>query len=473
MIRPFAARGIVIALVVAGVVLTVAYAVELNHDDAGPWFLVLAAALIAGAGASLVAFRNSDVGIENLADTSRRLAEGDLRARAAYLPGPLSGLTNDFNRMAGRFEAHYEEIRADQARIDAVFAAATDGLVALRHDTAVEYLNPAAETLFGERSEDVIGRPFIEVARDFELDALVRRALTGNVEPAVIIFGPRRLPLRAAAIPIESGGRWAMLLTLTDLTEVRRLDAVRRDFIGNVSHELRTPLASIRALVETIEAGYVDAEEMPQFTSRIHQQVDRLTLLVTELLDLSRIESGAIDLHPEQVVLGDAIAEAASGLQQRFEAASVELERAGEMELAIEADRRSVVHMVTNLLDNAIKFSPEGRAVRVCVEGQGRLAALSVTDQGPGIPPADLPRVFERFYTGDKSRAKGGVGLGLAIVKHLVRAHNGTVEATSPPGTGATFTIRLPVEFQGQRRFDAQASRRPEGAPLALNVKSR
>jgi len=257
------------------------------------------------------------------------------------------------------------------------------------------------------------------------------------------------MPLRAAALPISNGGDWAVLLTLTDLTEVQRVDQVRRDFLSNVSHELRTPLAAIRALVETLDDG-VDEEDAPEFLGRIHQQVERLTSLVNELLDLSRIESGAINLDPEPVEVAALVAEAASLLRTRTEPLEVTVVFEGEP-LTVEADRPSLLRVVSNLLDNAAKWSPQGGTIHVGCEDEGELVAIQVRDEGPGIPEQDLPRVFERFYKGEASRATSGVGLGLAIVKHLVRAHGGTATVESRPGEGASFTVRLPRTFVGRR----------------------
>jgi two-component system phosphate regulon sensor histidine kinase PhoR len=240
-----------------------------------------------------------------------------------------------------------------------------------------------------------------------------------------------------------------VLLILTDLTEVQRLDQVRRDFVANVSHELRTPLASIRAMVETLAEG-VDAGEAPEFYERILRQVDRLTTLVNELLDLSRIESGAIQLQPEPVHIGQLLAEAAGLLQARAEANNVTVVVEGT-DLEVEADRSGLMRVATNLLDNAVKWSPPGGRVWVEARDEGDLVAITVRDEGPGIPEQDQPRVFERFFKSDAARASAGVGLGLAIVKHLVRAHGGTASVASKPGEGAAFTVRLPKRFIGRR----------------------
>ncbi|WP_322796223.1 ATP-binding protein [Tepidiforma sp.] len=410
---------------------------------------VVGAALAALVG--YAAFWRPARAIATVTEAAGRLAEGELAQRVPDEPGPAGELTRAFNLMSGRIETLFESVAYEHARLEAVFDASSDPMVALARDTRIRFLNPAAVALFGTTMADALGRPLIEVARDYEIDALVRAAGTSRFgQTAIISFGPARTPLRAAALPIREGGEWAVLLILTDLTEVQRLDRVRRDFVSNVSHELRTPLASIRALVETLDSG-VDPEDQPEFHRRILRQVDRLTLLVNELLDLSRIESGAIQLRPESIPVGDLIAEAASLLQDRTEAAGVTIIAEGT-DLSLEADRSALLRVIGNLLDNAVKWSPPGGRIWVAAADEGDLIAITVRDEGPGIPEQDLPRVFERFFKSDAARAGGGVGLGLAIVKHLVRAHGGTVTAESPPGQGATFTVRLPRRFVGRAR---------------------
>jgi two-component system phosphate regulon sensor histidine kinase PhoR len=359
--------------------------------------------------------------------------------------------------MAGRVQELFAEVTAEHARLEAVFDASADAIVALSADTTVRFMNPAALTMLGTLPQAALDRPLIEAVRDYELDALVRRAAASpdGAETAVITYGPSRVPVRASAVPIPQGGEWAVLLMLTDLTEVTRVDHVRRDFLSNVSHELRTPLASIRALAETLEAGDVDpGAETEEFVRRIRQQVDRMTTLVNEFLDLSRIESGAVNVQPEPIDLAALVAESVSLMRQRADGEGVTISAPEDHSLCVDGDRASLLRAVNNLLDNAIKYSPPGSTVEVEVRDEGELVALSVRDDGPGIPQPELGRVFERFYKGDASRtqtASGGVGLGLAIVKHVVRLHGGTVEAVSEPGDGATFTVRLPRHFAGGR----------------------
>ncbi|MBN9493025.1 PAS domain-containing protein [bacterium] len=418
------------------------------------WLIVSVAGAFVAAFAAWLVFRHVAVALDTVQAASERLSEGEFTERVPELPGAAGELGYHFNSMAARMENLFDGIAAEHARLEAVFDAARDGMVAVSADTTVRFMNPAAVQLFGVPMIDAIGRSLIETARDYELDAIVRKAAAGAEQgPSVIAFGPDRTSLRVSAAPIRDGGDWSVLLTLTDLTEVRRLDQVRRDFIGNVSHELRTPLASIRAMVETLEDSDLDDHDTAaEFMRRIRQQVDRLSMLVHELLDLSRIESGAAELNPEPVSLREVASEAASLLRMRSELTHITIDLPPETDDAsIEADRSSVLRITSNLLDNAMKYGREGTAITVRIHDEGPVVALSVHDDGPGIEEQALPRVFERFYKGDTSRTGEGVGLGLAIVKHLARAHGGTAEVQSKPGEGATFTVRLPKRFTGRR----------------------
>ncbi len=411
--------------------------------------------LVMGGGGFAGAFlllRPVALSVRETAEAARALRGSSLSARAIRTTGPTAELTHEFNVMAAEIEASSRAIAAEHARLEAALAAAADGIMALDAETNVQYANPAALALLDMDEAEVVDRALIESVRDYELDALVREAVAAQdtPPPRVVPFGRDRAPLRALAVPVAEGGSWAVLLILVDLSPVQRVDHVRRDFISNVSHELRTPIAAIGALVETLELGDLEADEHAAFLSRIRQQVDRMALLTNELLDLSRIESGAIHLEPEQVDLTSAVAEAQAGLAPRLEACDVRIDGPTGETPPVEADRTATVRIVTNLLDNALKFSPDGSTITVAVRDEDALVAVEVCDDGPGIAAQDLDRVFERFYKAEHSRADSGAGLGLAIVKHLVQAHGGTVAARNEDGRGAAMTVRLPKRFVGR-----------------------
>ncbi len=413
-------------------------------------FLIAAGAAAIAGTVGFLLVRPVDHAIREVSEASSRIGRGELGGGVTLASAPVADLTSSFNLMSRRLEQLFRQVQAQEARLDAAMNASTDGVLALGSDTLVRFANTAAARILATPASAIINRPLIESARDYELDALARRAATTRAPATeVITYGPARLPLRAAAVPIAEGAEWAILLVLTDLTEVNRVDQVRRDFVSNVSHELRTPLASIRALAETIEAGDIDpGPETADFASRICQQVDRLASLVNELLELSRIESGATELRPVEVDVAAVARQAASMLKARSDQAGVTITvpDAGAM---IEADQDALFRVITNLMDNAIKFSPRGGTVEFEATEDGDAVSLSVTDHGPGIAAVDIPRVFERFFKSDSSRSGVGIGLGLAIVKHIVRSHGGAVEVRSREGEGATFVVRLPRRFAG------------------------
>ena len=438
---------------IAGLVAASAAAIVAATVGDALWITVTVLATgAAGYVAAYLLLRPVALSVRETAEAARALRGSSLSARAVRATGPTAQLTHEFNVMATEMEASSRAITAEHARLEAALAAAADGIMAVDATTDVQYANPAALALLGMDEDEVVGRTLIESVRDYELDALVREALDreGAPTPRVVPFGRERTPLRAVAVPVAEGGSWAALLFLVDLSPVQRVDHVRRDFISNVSHELRTPIAAIGALVETLELGDLDRDEQAAFLSRIRNQVERMALLTSELLDLSRIESGAIHLEPESVDLASAVAEAQAALAARLDACGVRVEGPDGATPPVEADRTATVRIVTNLLDNALKFTPDGSVITIDVRDEDPLVAVEVCDDGPGIAAQDLDRVFERFYKAEHSRADDGAGLGLAIVKHLVQAHGGTVAARNEAGRGAAMTVRLPKRFVGR-----------------------
>jgi two-component system phosphate regulon sensor histidine kinase PhoR len=246
--------------------------------------------------------------------------------------------------------------------------------------------------------------------------------------------------------PILEGGTWRALAVLHDITDVRRVEAVRRDFVANVSHELRTPLAAIKSVIETLESGAMEEPEVARdFLERADGEVDRLVRMVEELLELSRIESGEAAMEEQRVDIGQVVRDSVTRLAPRATKQGLELTVSVEDDLPVViGDAEHLERVVVNLVQNAIKFTPVGG--RVVVEAARRDAGVEVrvSDNGEGIFPEDLGRVFERFYKADRSRVSGGTGLGLAVAKHTVEAHGGSIMAESEPGKGATFSFILP-----------------------------
>lgn len=375
------------------------------------------------------------------------LASGRFDLHLPATDDEFAPLTSALNTASATISEKMGALRHERAQLASLLNASSDATVAIDRSGAVVYLNDAAMLMFARAGGEGVGRQFIELVRDFDLnDLLVAAAQRGERSVRVVAYGQTQRWLQATAVPIDDAGAWAALAVFHDLTEVRRLEGMRRDFISNVSHELRTPLAGIRAAAETLQEGAIDDRPAAiEFMGHIQREVDRMTQLVEELLELSRIESGASPLHFAHLDASVLVADAARRFARQAERAGVRLtSEVAAGTLPIIGDGERLERAIGNLVANAIKFTPAGGAVTVGADTDGGSVAISVTDTGIGMEPEQRARVFERFYKADRSRGDGGTGLGLAIVKHIALAHEGNVAVESRPGRGSTFTMRLP-----------------------------
>ncbi len=317
----------------------------------------------------------------------------------------------------------------------------------------LRYFNPAAARLF-KLSTSMQGKPIIEAVPDHDLNLVIQNIFRTGEAPQKSDFRPlgRDLVLQATADAIrnERGHLLGVTVVIEDMTELHRLELVRREFVANISHELRTPLATIKALVETLEAGAVEEKERAvDFLAKMNRELDRLAALVRDLLELSRIESRRIslDLHPFD--MRELARDTVELLRPTAERAGLTLALAGEDQMAeAMADPDRTKQVLLNLVQNAIKFTSAPGEISVTVKPAEAGVEVAVRDTGVGIPEHELPRIFERFYKVDKSRVhdeNSGTGLGLAIAKHLTNAMGGTLRAESVEGKGSTFTFRLPA----------------------------
>jgi two-component system phosphate regulon sensor histidine kinase PhoR len=374
------------------------------------------------------------------------LAHGRLDARSDAAGDEFGALLAALNAAGANIGATIDELRFERAQLAALLNASSDATVAVDSNGTVVYLNDAARAMFEQSGAAETGRPFIEVVRDHDLNELmVSAAQRGERSVRVVAYGQAQRWLQATAVPIAGAGTWAALAVFHDLTEVRRLDSMRRDFISNVSHELRTPLAGIRAAAETLHEGALeDAAAAREFLGHIQRETDRLTQMVEELLELSRIESGAAPLRFAQLDASALVRAAAERFRQQAERAGLSISaEAPDEPVTVIGDEERLERALGNLIANAIKFTPPGGSVTVSAEAVEDAVFVRVRDTGIGIAPEQAARVFERFYKADKGRGDG-TGLGLAIVKHIVRAHEGSVSVESHPGRGSLFTMRLP-----------------------------
>jgi len=322
--------------------------------------------------------------------------------------------------------------------------------LAVNADQRVLFANEASKSLLGIEIQEVVGRPLLEVTRHLAVREAALAAMNAEVphrSDFETIGGNRRhLAVRATRLPGDpcSGA----VIVLYDITDLRRLEDIRREFVANVSHELKTPLSSIKAYAETLRLGAInDNEHNLGFVERIEEQAERLHQLILDLLHLARVEAGKEAFDIKEVSLVGAIERRASVYLQRVEAEHLRLEiETPETPVLAKADEEGVFTILDNLFNNAIQYTPEGGQVTVRCRVDEDLAVLEVEDTGIGIAPDDQQRVFERFYRVDKARSRelGGTGLGLAIVKHLTQSFGGEVGLTSELGSGSTFRVRLP-----------------------------
>jgi two-component system phosphate regulon sensor histidine kinase PhoR len=389
--------------------------------------------------------------VRELTEVVRRVADGDLSARLVSRSRDEVGtLTRDFGVMAERLRTTIEDLRHERSESAAILERMADGIVIVDPHGLVHLINPAAQRFLATTFEEAAGRSLPQVAREEQIVELARASLREGRPQSGLVEIPRRdLLLNVIAAPLPSEAlEGSSMLVLQDLSEVRRLETVRRDFGSDVSHELRTPLASLRALVDTLRGGAIDdPPAAARFLERMDTEIDDLTQMVEELLTLSRIESGQAPVRLAPMPVADLIAPVLDRLTPQVERGRLSLSVSLPEDLPrVLADDDQVSQALTNIVQNAIKFTPDGGSIVVSARPEGDQVVISVRDTGIGIAPDVLPRVFERFFKADQSRASHGTGLGLAIAKHVVQAHGGRIWAESVQGQGSTFSFTLATE---------------------------
>jgi two-component system phosphate regulon sensor histidine kinase PhoR len=404
---------------------------------------------------SLVMARRLSQPLEEMKLGAQRFAQGDLRVK---VPVPasdeLASLAEALNHMAEQLDQRIRTISIQRQEQDAVLASMVEGVMAVDQRERLITLNQAGARLLGVDPETARERPLPEVVRNPDLQNFVTRALASprQLDKEIIIRDNNRdrlLQLRGTTLRDVQGKALGALIVLNDVTRLRRLEQARRDFVANVSHELKTPITSIKGFVETLLDGAMgEPENALSFLQIIARHADRLNEIIDDLLSLSRIEQDSeqrkIALAPGRLkeVLNNAI----QVCYERAAAKDIEIALTCPDDLAAEINAPLLEQAVVNLIDNAVKYSPAARPVQVEAREELGEVWILVRDQGPGIAPEHLPRLFERFYRVDpgRSRKVGGTGLGLAIVKHIAQAHEGYVTLQSAPGKGSTFFIHLP-----------------------------
>ena len=396
--------------------------------------------------------------------TVRRLAATTLPSWRWTEPDDLQGLTNELGAITTRVRDRLEELTEERDRAGQILDALDDGVLLLDGAGRLLVANPAARSWFGLPGDLRPGLPAQRVLGVRQVSSLAEQAaqagapVVGNL--TLVFPEPRTLAMRAFPLA-DRGPTGRIVVTLTDITQRRRLEVLRRDFVANASHELKTPVAAVRALAETLLTALPDDPEAGhRFAERIGREAERLDALVRDLLDLSRVERGTLDAEPVDLV--GLVKEVVGGYADLAEERRIKLHSELRPQLSMRGDRAQLGLLLSNLLDNALRYTPARGTVCVRLDGAESRAVIQVSDTGQGIPAGELSRVFERFYRVDKARARqtGGTGLGLAIARHIVEGHGGVIRVESEEGRGATFTFTIPVS-------DAPAERHaPDRSPV-------
>jgi two-component system phosphate regulon sensor histidine kinase PhoR len=421
-----------------------------GHIVVGVLVLALAAALF-----SYLLSRRIARPLEELKAGAERFAEGDFQA-----PLPLGeseevgALVNALRRMAGRLDERLAKVIQQRNEQETMLASMVEAVIAVDTDEKVIGLNRAAAALFGIDPSRTHGKPLPEAIRNPEIRTLAANALAASapVEGEITIYGAdeRILQAHGTGLKDAAGRKIGVLLVLYDITRLRRLERVRRDFVANVSHELKTPITAIKGFVETLAGGALEnKEDAARFLAIIEKHVDRLDTIIEDLLILSRVEQETVsaDTVLERKPVGDVLLSAVEVCRPMARTRNIEIRLNAEDRVVCEINTRLLEQAVVNLIDNAIKYSDPGSAVDVRLRRVGAEAVITVEDRGCGIERQHLPRLFERFYRTDRARSRdlGGTGLGLAIVKHIALVHGGRVGVESEPGEGSVFSIHLPA----------------------------
>ena len=356
----------------------------------------------------------------------------------------LGDLASALSARLSAVQLQLYSLNIEHAKLSAILDQLTDGVLIVDADGRIQFANPAAERLFGE---NLLGRSITETLRHHQLIQTWQRSQqNGELQSDSVELPARKQFLQLVVIP-DRYTRGGSLLLVQDLTRLRRLETVRRDFISNLSHELRTPLASLRALTETLQDGALDDPPAARrFVDQISVETDALTQMVAELLELSRIESGQVALDLKPVPAYDLLSSAAERMRLQAERAGLSLRVDCLPSLPrVRADQARLEQVLVNLIHNAVKFTRPGGEVTLLAEPAEGAVCFVVRDTGAGISADDLSRIFERFYKSDRSRSGGGTGLGLSIARHIVEAHGGRIWAESRQGEGSSFFFTIPL----------------------------
>jgi len=417
---------------------------------------LLAVAIVAAFAAYLVALVS-----RRISHSSSNMKSGLVRLAHGRITHPISpsdcsefpDLANTLNQTAQELDRKIQTLVREKNEQQAILSSMVEGVMAIDVNGHIISINEATESLIGVTEDEARGRPFQEVIRSIDLYEFAKQSLEAEdtVDGEMILKNgeDRIIQLRGTVLHDINGQKLGVLVVMHDMTRLRRLEKARSDFVANVSHELKTPITSIKGFVETLQDGALNDEaNASRFLDIIRKHSDRLNAIIDDLLTLSRLEleDRKTEVTLNDVKLKDTLQSAISLCSSRVQNKRIDVTLRVPPGLVARVNRALIEHAVSNLLDNAVKYSPEGSAINLTARQDDSETTICVLDHGAGIPAKHLPRIFERFYRVDKARSRklGGTGLGLAIVKHIAQVHQGSVSVESRPGEGSAFTIHLP-----------------------------
>ncbi|MBN1188515.1 MAG: HAMP domain-containing protein [Dehalococcoidales bacterium] len=413
------------------------------------WTVVLAmliAAILVIAAAAVIT-RMITRPVRQVTNAAIRISSGEFDLRVPIRSNDeLGRMGQAFNKMSAGLQNTMMTISDEKVKLDTILNTMPDGIILTDAERCISFSNPAAQSIFGFPGSASAGKPLIEVIINHQIEGVLNECLTTGLKQIAHVDIPGGKFLRVVSAPLQAQPGGALLL-IQDLTEMRSLQTLRRQFIGNISHELRTPLAGIKAVVETLQDGAIEERSTAlDFLNRINAEVDSMTQMINELIEISRLETGKAVLHREPLDLNSLIREIADYLDPQAKRKNIILDSSLQEDLPlVEADKERIRQIVVNLLHNAIKFTPDGGKITLYTRFENGMVTTEVTDTGIGISREDLTHIFERFFKADRSRSGEGSGLGLAIAKHIVQAHGGEIRVKSNEGRGSTFSFTLPV----------------------------
>jgi len=420
------------------------------------FYAIFLAGLFIGALACAVFFRYRHTKIISKLITATKQFSGNSQAHP-----DLSGLGRNtriffhlIRRIISELQSEILDIKNERTKLTAILDSMAEGMIAVDSNSQILLINPSAQSIFSVSKQNAAGKTLLEVVKNEMIDTMMSKAIREKsvVTEEIEISRHQKKFLQASAVGISRSEDETVcgILVLYDLTDIRKLENVRRDFVANVSHELRTPLTSILGFIETLlSEPKIEHEQERHFLKLMEEDAGRLGRLINDLLELSKIESKATPLNLELIDLGDEIKKAVASLEPNWKQKKLKIHShfSSPATIMVKADRDRIKQVLLNLLDNAIKFNRDGGDIFVEPEISDSAITVTVRDTGNGIPDDLIPRVFERFFRVDKARSRelGGTGLGLAIVKHIIEAHGGTVACSSELGRGSSFSFSLPI----------------------------